>query len=49
MALWAIGAVACGLAQGFWSLLLARMLVGSGRFPSDKITLREMYAASPDN
>ncbi|KAK9843162.1 hypothetical protein WJX74_007798 [Apatococcus lobatus] len=30
MALWGIGAVACGLAQGFWTLLVARMLVGSG-------------------
>ncbi len=34
MALWGVGAVACGLARGFWSLLLARMLVGSGELLS---------------
>lgn len=34
MALWGLGAVACGLSQGFWTLLFSRMLVGSGTFPA---------------
>lgn len=30
LGIWALATAGCGLAQGFWSLLLCRMLVGVG-------------------